>query len=608
MNNMSALHQLSRSRGHGGGRGTKTGGGGARDVGASTPGPSLADASDTRLSSTGYSFPKAAVAGGHRGLQALCKELTVTPFVAGAAPPGSGGGGGPPAPSFRLWLEGPSRIYVPKYYGLSRFGEPARQTIPEGTPIALRFAGGVRPEQHAPIDAFMAAADDPRAMGGILSLPCGSGKTVIALYILARVGRKALIVVHKDFLLQQWRERIAEFLPNARVGTIKAKTVDIADKDIVIASLQSLSMKTYPPELLADFGLLIIDEVHRTGTEVFSRALHKVNVRRSLGLSATVRRKDGMTKVFEWFIGRVVYAAAKRADDVDVRVCPFFRADPAYAEEPMSYGDRLNVSRMVNNVTAYRPRTELIAAFLLDALEREPRRRALVLSDRKQHLHDVQATLEELQRKRHGEQLQQQGHQHKHIGRTVTTGMYVGQMKPHELAASQERDVILATFSFASEGFDVPGLDTLVLASPKSDIEQSVGRILRQKASERAHTPLVFDVADDFSVFRAQARKRQTFYRRQGYRVMIDRRSYAADAATARAGVAEEDDHRDKERDDDDDDENGERGSGDEDRDDGGDPFSEKNENEHEHENENGGSDGKNGTTNNGFMFRDDDE
>ena len=94
-----------------------------------------------------------------------------------------------------------------------------------------------------------------RGLGGATPI----GKTVIALSIISRLSRKALIIVHKDFLLTQWRERIAEFLPSARVGTIKSTTLDYEDKDIVIASVQSLSMKVYDDAIFDSFGVLIVD-------------------------------------------------------------------------------------------------------------------------------------------------------------------------------------------------------------------------------------------------------------------------------------------------------------------------------------------------------------
>ena len=85
-------------------------------------------------------------------------------------------------------------------------------------------------------------------------------------------------------------------------GVPLPESIDVEGKDIVIGMLQSLSMKEYPEELFSSFGLTIVDEVHHIGSEVFSRALNKVNFKYSLGLSATMTRKDGLTKVFQWHL------------------------------------------------------------------------------------------------------------------------------------------------------------------------------------------------------------------------------------------------------------------------------------------------------------------
>lgn len=449
----------------------------------------------TRLSVHGFSVPKDGLAPGE--LAALKKELTAVPVMAGKPQPSPGSG------AFELWRESPSRLYLPGWFGTRRFGLPAKDTVPDGVDAVMDFHGELRSEQQAPVQAFLAAAADPHRRGGIVSLPCGGGKTVVALYIVARVAKKTLIVVHKDFLLQQWQERISLFLPTARVGVVKAKRLDVRDKDIVLASLQSLSMKEYASDVFADVGLMIIDEVHRTGTEVFSRALQKFGVRRCLGLSATVHRKDGMSKVFTWFIGDIVYAGAPATGErVDVHVYRFQDPNPAYCEEPEAYGGKLNLSRMINNIASFAPRTRALAFIVKDTLAQEPSRRILVLSDRKQHLRDIDALVHV-------------------VAPSVSTGFYVGGMKPEALAESQDRDVILATYSFASEGFDVPGLDTLIMASPKTDIEQSVGRVLRQKSSDRKCVPRVIDVLDEFSVFVNQGKKRKAYYKRRGYRVEV---------------------------------------------------------------------------------------
>jgi superfamily II DNA or RNA helicase len=444
----------------------------------------------TGLSSRGYSVLKSSLTPG--AIAALKKELTMTPLsTMGPAP---GGGGGPA--SFSVFMESTNKIYVPKYFGLKRFGKPARRTIPEGAVIDIAFTGSLRKEQMQPVDAFLEAAHDPMRMGGILSLPCGAGKTVIALHLLAVLGRKTLIVVHKDFLLNQWKERIAQFLPGASVGIIKAKIVDIVGRDIVIASLQSLSMKEYGEDVFDGVGLLIIDECHRVGTEVFSRALSKTNFKYSLGLSATVTRKDGMTKAFIHFLGDVLYKGKRREDTVDVVQHRFFHRDERYCKEEMIGIGKPNVSRMINNICAFEPRTQLIVGSILDVVARDTGRKVLVLSDRKSQLTIIKHAVESA---------------------GVTAGFYWGGMKPAALADSETKQVMCATFAYAAEGMDVPGLDTLFMVSPKSDIEQSCGRILRQKADERERTPLIFDVVDEFSLFERQAGKRRAFYKKHGY-------------------------------------------------------------------------------------------
>jgi len=93
-------------------------------------------------------------------------------------------------------------------------------------------------------------------------------------------------------------------------------------------------------------------------------------------------------------------------------------------------------------------------------------------------------------------------------------------MKQALLEKTEKDNVILGTFAMASEGFDCrEPLDTIILASPKSSIEQSIGRILRQEEKDRTHVPLVIDIVDDFSMFQRQAIKRAQFYKRNKYNI-----------------------------------------------------------------------------------------
>jgi superfamily II DNA or RNA helicase len=443
----------------------------------------------TSLSSTGYGILKSELT--DEELKALRDELTVAPYIPKDYAVVK------PKP-YKVYRESVSKIYVPKCYGLQKYGIPSSDKLNSGHDIQVEFKGKLRPEQEAPVEAFLKAAKNPLERGGILNLPCAFGKTSLSIYILCKLAKKTLVIVHKDFLLQQWKERIMQFAPSARIGCIKAKVMDVEDKDIVIASLQSLSMKDYDSSIFQGFGGVIIDEVHHISAEVFCRALHKVNFAYAMGLSATIKRKDGLSKVFHWFLGDVVYAVKKRSDQVIVKVATFENDNPRYLHQPTMYNGKPNLSAMINNICDFKPRSEFIVDTLLAVLCDDKDRKTLILSDRRNHLHALKSLFD---------------------GRGIDCGYYYGGLKPEVLKESETKQVILATFQYASEGMDLPGLNTLILASPKSEITQVVGRILRDKPCDRAYIPLIIDIVDDFSIFPSQARKRAAYYKKCKYTI-----------------------------------------------------------------------------------------
>jgi superfamily II DNA or RNA helicase len=450
---------------------------------------------DTSLTSRGYGLPKSSLT--TMQLERLKLDLTVKPMnVMDMGNDKSDTG------KFPLYMESSQKIYMPKVFGIQKYGLPSVTKIAEGADIDAKFVGSLRPIQLEPVKAFLEAAHDPKRMGGIISLGCGCGKTVCALYIIAALKKKTMIIAHKEFLLDQWRERINEFLPGMRVGLIKASKVDVDDKDIIVASVQSLSMKTYDSTIFDDIALMVIDECHRTGAQVFSRVYQKHNVRYTLGLSATVNRKDGLSKVFKWHIGDVVYKSKKVKDTMKIIMKEYYEPDASYSQTHTMYNKQPNMSRMINNICSYKPRIQFLIESLQEVLRTEPHRRIIILSDRRGHLEALKVALDQ-------------------VG--ITSGYYYGGLKPHELKESEKQQVLLATFAYSSEGLDVKGLNTMVLASPKSDIIQSVGRILRDKPEDRQYQPLVIDIVDNFSIFPSQARKRVKYYKSQGYEVSEDK-------------------------------------------------------------------------------------
>jgi superfamily II DNA or RNA helicase len=435
------------------------------------------------ISYRGYSISKESL--GDEELKNLKKQLTVIPFIP------DGYTQLPPVP-FKLYKESATRIYVPKCFGLERFGVPDVDKVEDGDNINVTFNGSLRPYQEEPVKKFMEAARNPKQCGGILNVYCGFGKTNLAIYLMCQLQKKTLIICHKDFLLQQWKERIEQFAPSAKVGLIKAKVIDIDDKDVVLASLQSIAMKEYDENLFKCFGFLIADEAHHLPAEVFSQALKKITCKYSLALTATLNRKDGLSKVLKWYIGDVVFQAVKRNDTLKVQFVDYYVPHPDYGIEHTGYGNKLNISKMINNICDFEPRSKHIVDTLAKVFEVESERKAIILSDRRNHLDNLHRLL-----KANG----------------IESAFYVGGMKQSELKESESKKVILATFHIAAEGFDCPGLDTLILASPKSDVIQCVGRIQRIPPESRRYVPLVIDIVDNFSIFARQGAKRAKYYK-----------------------------------------------------------------------------------------------
>jgi superfamily II DNA or RNA helicase len=402
--------------------------------------------------------------------------------------------------SFPVYLESDRKFYLPKFYAIKKFHD--KQYIDktsQGDDIKLDFNGNLRPEQVGVVDMYIDVAN--KKGGGIISLGCGSGKTTIALNIVSRLGKKALVVVHKDFLLVQWKERIAQFLPNASVGIIKQSKVDIINRDIVLASLQSLALREYNDNMLDSFGMVIIDECHHVSSEVFSRALPKISRKYMLGLSATPNRKDGLTKVFEWYLGDIIIERKRELDDtILVRMVYFHSNNTNYCEEKLNFQMKLNMAGMINNVCDYNKRTECITEYVKELVK--DGRNILILTDRLNHIEYIKTYIE-------------------HNG-ICTVGKYIGGMKEKQLKASESAQLILATYSMAAEGMDLPNLDSLILASPRTDIEQSVGRILRKKMEDRLKSPIIIDIVDKFSLFKRQGEKRKIFYKKSKYKIVMD--------------------------------------------------------------------------------------
>jgi superfamily II DNA or RNA helicase len=429
----------------------------------------------------GYQIPKDS-----REL-ALKKALTVRPFsfVNPMA-----------QPKYGVYYEDGKSLYLPKHFGLDRYGAvPTTRDVAKTPEWNWVFTGSLRPVQLPVVNSFLL----PEPHDGIISLHTGGGKTVCALYIASRLRVPTLVVVHNTFLRDQWIERVKAFLPNARIGRVQADVCDVENKDIVIVMLQTLSMKELNVDVFKPIGLVIVDECHHIASEVFVQALPKVTSRHMLGLSATPDRKDRLMFAIHWFLGPLLYKS-ETGDSVDtavnVEVYEYQNDDPEFNEIVMSSQGMVSVPIMVNKLTACEDRTRWLCRILEDVSEGG--RQILVLSDRVQHCQDILAGLPEDLRE---------------------TACILGTAVKADVRAEycKTKSILIATYSMCKEGFDVATLNTLMMATPRPDIDQIVGRILRVEKTGRVVHPLIIDIVDP--QFRRQFGARNSLYRKRQYRV-----------------------------------------------------------------------------------------
>jgi|TARA_B110000967_G_C18892065_1_gene568099 superfamily II DNA or RNA helicase len=415
----------------------------------------------------------------------ILKDLIVKPFIPKSIIPVS---------KFPVYRESTKKYYLPRFYGIKTFGSPKRIEINDGENINIKFEGTLRDYQYNIVDKYVDYVNDGRG-GGLLEIDTGLGKTVIALNILTKLNVKAIIIVHKEFLMNQWIERIEQFIPNARIGKIQGSKIDIENKDIVIGMLQSLSMKDYDSDIFSSFGITVIDEVHHMGAEVFSQALYKVVTKYMLGLSATMERKDGLTDVFKMFIGDIIHTEKRKQENnnVIVRRIDYKVEDVEFNDVKHNFRGDVCYSSMINKLCTYNRRSEFIINLIKGLFKENKDQQILILGHNKSlltYLHDALA-----------------------FNNVETIGYYLGGMKQEQLKLSESKKIIIATYQMASEGLDIKSLTTLLMVTPKSDVIQCVGRILRSKHDN----PMVIDIVDKHDIFKRQFYKRKKFYNEQKY-------------------------------------------------------------------------------------------
>jgi superfamily II DNA or RNA helicase len=400
--------------------------------------------------------------------------------------------------NFPIYAESKTRLYVPRHWGIKKYGEPEANIVSEGLtlPEKISFSTKFPPHdfQKEIIETFI-----KKDGNGLICVPCGYGKTFMALNIAVLLKKRLLIVVDKEFLMNQWKSEIENFIHGARVGILQGNKVQIdAEKyDITICMIQTICRREFPEGFFDEYGFTIFDECHHLGAAYFCQALKKIQTRYMLGLSATPDREDGLSKVFEYHLGEPVYKNTKREPDKEavVKVVWFSSEDPAYTEVPVNWRGEPVTAKLLNQVAEFEPRNNKILG-LIDEYAQDPNRFILILSDRISQLEWFE----------------------KALGTKYLHGYYIGGMKQAKLDDNATTcQILLATYQMASEAFSVKKLNTVVLATPRKNVEQSTGRIFRQRIDERKVAPHIVDIIDSHECHKRRWYIRQRFYKECQY-------------------------------------------------------------------------------------------
>ena len=397
-----------------------------------------------------------------------------------------------------------------------------------GARIDVGFKGSLYEEQQRAIEALEAHRS------GTLYATTAFGKTVTAAALIARKTVNTLILVHTKALLDQWRERLEEYLSTdfqpeqqtkgrgrrkkfQQFGALSS-TENTLNGKIDIALLQSCMSDNEVKQFVRDYGMVIVDECHHAPAVNFERVLRDVNARYVYGLTATPIRKDGHQPIIFMQCGEIRYTADSKSQQAQQS----FRRllIPRFTSYRNFNADGSNYTQILDKLTENESRNKLIlddvAANLAEG------RTPIILTARTAHV-DL---LTEQCRKICPNVVRLVGNDSAKAKREV--------MEQLSLVPADEPLVVVATGKYVGEGFDLPRLDTLMLALPvswKGLIAQYTGRLHRNYTG-KAETR-IYDYVDlRVSICDSMYRKRLHGYKAVGYSIAVANEGLFAEPTT----------------------------------------------------------------------------
>lgn len=392
---------------------------------------------------------------------------------------------------FYGYEEDSNNYYLPKFWFLETFGRRFRHLTenrePSGELTPKAFVGKLRPHQASPISGCTSTPDLAAMVkscrGVFAEAPCGSGKTISAVYTAAAIGGKTVVVVPTQAVFDQWIGAIQKFCPSMNIGYYGGGRNKL-EGDIIICMLQTL-YKHEGSKIDAD--LLIVDEAHMVAAEQFQKALYKVNFRYSLALTATGNRYDNLDPIFRRALSYTKVTLDTDQMPVTIHLYPFEHT-PSYVAH---YNKVSEYSKFMldHKLQEDDERNATLVYLICQMIEQK--RRVLVLGKFKDHLRIIAKTVAKITKKPY----------------VLFMGAFTRSESADAINKMKDPDtVVFATLKKGGVGLDIQSLDTLINILPVSDPRQLIGRI--QRALPGKKVPLVIDVVDNLEqmMHRAKAR------------------------------------------------------------------------------------------------------
>lgn len=443
-------------------------------------------------------------------LDELRKKLTVTPLTNSPVPFQR-------PQQIRLFLESQQSLRIPFAYAVNKGKVATKDDVARriqaieanATKVNFAFNDSLTLRDYQSVGCAKVIHSLKTTCGGLLCSSTGSGKSLMGVYVISQMKMKTLILVHKEFLMSEFFQTIEKCMPGTTVSKIQGPVCDTSG-DIVIAMIQSIMTKDYPREMWKSFGIVLADEVHHLPAAVYGRSIMGIECAYTVGLSATPKRSDGLKP--EWLIGKLAYNYQQVTNNK-----PECHIIDYHDEKPIEFvfnkAGVLNSSAMCNNLVLDQDRNRLIVDSLetiyrkneddIEENPETPRRFTLVTSDRRGHLEQLYDLIQE-----------------REVLKKYKTGFSLGGMKKVIFDDfAKNSDILLATYQMISEGFNQPRLNCICLVTAKSNIVQTIGRILRK--DHVGITPLIVDI-NDCAIYSyiPSMRKRLALYKSREYPII----------------------------------------------------------------------------------------